>query len=353
MFPGWRRGPAVEADADYVFYCWLADAFCNKPRYHDRFLPLAADLIVDGLRTPNANFKSATAFVKDVMTRCFVKLSDNGYQRQFVTFSCALVANGAYDTLLQMLNMGANSEVVSMLLCLQNGVTFARQKYDISPVPNTDVAAFLRLVAAYIEQKKLAVCSLMFISGLAIFADALAVLRANIKVFICCLLSEFESATCETTIGRCPTALLNLMLLSPDPTSFAESIEQRLAFQSADNTPAFRHLLSMVKRVAKKMPAIQGKMMLFVNTCRAAIDADDVHPTIRLFVNDPVCKRFVCALPSCRTHVCFDPHQLGTLSLKACAQCRAAYYCDRECQTAHWNKHKKRCKSTLDFLGVP
>eukprot|EP01116_Phalansterium_solitarium_P025599 TRINITY_DN986_c0_g1_i2.p1 TRINITY_DN986_c0_g1~~TRINITY_DN986_c0_g1_i2.p1 ORF type:complete len:398 (-),score=14.89 TRINITY_DN986_c0_g1_i2:147-1340(-) len=345
MFSGWRRGSAVDVDADYAFYCWLANSLCTKPRYLDRFLPLAADLLVDGLRTPNVNFRSDAVFTEDVMKRCFENL--RGYKNQLPAFCCALAAKGAYDLLLQMQTVVVDPDGIAAMLCIQYGVWLARHQHDITHVPDTDVAALLRLMAAYIEKNQHAGCSFLFYGGLGIFSDAFDVLQANIEVFICSLLSEFESATCDEPIVPGATALLNLMLFSfGDPMPYGQSIEQRLAFQSANKTPAFRLLLSLVKRSAKKKPEVQGKMMVFVNRCRAVLDAD--HPTIRLFLDDPVCKRFVCALPACRTHECDDFHRLGTLALKACAQCRAAYYCDRECQTAHWNKHKKRCKSTLN-----
>ncbi len=47
----------------------------------------------------------------------------------------------------------------------------------------------------------------------------------------------------------------------------------------------------------------------------------------------------------------------GGLPLKMCARCNVAKYCSNECQKAHWNDHKKKCKkegycTTSDDLRV-
>lgn len=36
-----------------------------------------------------------------------------------------------------------------------------------------------------------------------------------------------------------------------------------------------------------------------------------------------------------------------TEHLSQCSQCRAVWYCSKECQILHWKKHKKACKETV------
>ena len=33
--------------------------------------------------------------------------------------------------------------------------------------------------------------------------------------------------------------------------------------------------------------------------------------------------------------------------LKRCTQCKAVYYCSRDCQTKHWGEHKLACKQLV------
>jgi len=41
----------------------------------------------------------------------------------------------------------------------------------------------------------------------------------------------------------------------------------------------------------------------------------------------------------CRNNLCIEK------GLKLCTQCRAAWYCSKECQEDHWRRHKKFCKA--------
>ncbi|RPA83751.1 hypothetical protein BJ508DRAFT_341341 [Ascobolus immersus RN42] len=42
-------------------------------------------------------------------------------------------------------------------------------------------------------------------------------------------------------------------------------------------------------------------------------------------------------------------HQCGKIleNIKHCPKCKVAYYCNRECQTKHWQKHKKACAAAV------
>jgi hypothetical protein len=48
----------------------------------------------------------------------------------------------------------------------------------------------------------------------------------------------------------------------------------------------------------------------------------------------------------CNNHGCSSMGKLGELQLgQGCSSCKAAKYCSRECQTAHWKMgHKSVCK---------
>lgn len=47
----------------------------------------------------------------------------------------------------------------------------------------------------------------------------------------------------------------------------------------------------------------------------------------------------LCALPGCGR-----AHEVDGAVLRVCTRCRAAWYCGREHQQAHWAGHKKACK---------
>ena len=36
--------------------------------------------------------------------------------------------------------------------------------------------------------------------------------------------------------------------------------------------------------------------------------------------------------------------------LKLCTQCRVVKYCDKQCQTSDWKKHKKECLYIIRYL---
>ncbi|EGP90952.1 uncharacterized protein MYCGRDRAFT_29456, partial [Zymoseptoria tritici IPO323] len=40
---------------------------------------------------------------------------------------------------------------------------------------------------------------------------------------------------------------------------------------------------------------------------------------------------------------CLSCSQIAA-GLQTCARCKAAKYCSRECQAAHWTAHKSACK---------
>ena len=42
----------------------------------------------------------------------------------------------------------------------------------------------------------------------------------------------------------------------------------------------------------------------------------------------------------------------GRLDLKSCSGCRAVFYCDSNCQKAHWKEHKKACKALKEAAFI-
>ena len=49
--------------------------------------------------------------------------------------------------------------------------------------------------------------------------------------------------------------------------------------------------------------------------------------------------------------VCSFCHRTGE-GLKTCARCNKAFYCSKDCQTAHWKRHKHFCKLFKDSFTV-
>lgn len=49
-------------------------------------------------------------------------------------------------------------------------------------------------------------------------------------------------------------------------------------------------------------------------------------------------------VPSRRHHICDTCGNDDLVRAMKCANCRRAYYCDKECQHMDWNRHKKDCK---------
>jgi|TARA_B110000977_G_scaffold38255_1_gene51430 hypothetical protein len=70
---------------------------------------------------------------------------------------------------------------------------------------------------------------------------------------------------------------------------------------------------------AKMFPNMLALFETFEAAARNAVPSDTERP---------------CAAPSCHKH-----------GEKKCSQCRAAYYCCKECQTADWKRHKKICRA--------
>ena len=51
--------------------------------------------------------------------------------------------------------------------------------------------------------------------------------------------------------------------------------------------------------------------------------------------------------PVCAT--CFK--HASEAQLQKCGGCKAVFYCDKDCQKADWNNHKKTCKSSTSDAG--
>ena len=62
------------------------------------------------------------------------------------------------------------------------------------------------------------------------------------------------------------------------------------------------------------------------------------------------CGFLRCANPSCE-HNKLDK-STGKVKFKKCSRCQAVIYCSRECQTAHYPKHKTRCRKVHAELAA-
>ena len=49
-------------------------------------------------------------------------------------------------------------------------------------------------------------------------------------------------------------------------------------------------------------------------------------------------------IPSPPLYICDNCSK--TTARRRCGRCKSVYYCDRQCQTTHWKKHKKICKKS-------
>eukprot|EP01083_Nonionella_stella_P017386 48646_1 len=52
-----------------------------------------------------------------------------------------------------------------------------------------------------------------------------------------------------------------------------------------------------------------------------------------------------------RVYKCGYCHQPNPAS--RCSACKTMYYCNRKCQSSHWNKHRKVCKWEIAHIHVP
>eukprot|EP01116_Phalansterium_solitarium_P003510 TRINITY_DN1432_c0_g1_i3.p1 TRINITY_DN1432_c0_g1~~TRINITY_DN1432_c0_g1_i3.p1 ORF type:complete len:311 (-),score=3.19 TRINITY_DN1432_c0_g1_i3:307-1239(-) len=188
----WQQRPSLFAtsiQSARTFYMWLIHVLRTKPRYFERFLPLAADLLVHRLRVD----VDRLTFVADVLSPCLCALASDS--KCAMTFFYPLAAKGCHGLLMQLLNDVDASDVVVALCCMHRAVAIDHRAFH----PSMDMAAFLSLMAS--RPDKLQGCSKLFAGCMGAYegdGQARTVLSANIHVFVGAALADANREECKS-----------------------------------------------------------------------------------------------------------------------------------------------------------